>query len=137
MSAKRSKLTPPTTLPFETFWTYLQAHPNCIVQAGTPEASLHDDEDFHWHFTAEPDGTLVVEVIRGKKLVGDLAVIPGQIAYVQITAEGQMRSGIDTHDEFRFDCIGEGDKERVIHAFFVMTHAYEGDPGPTPDRWTH
>ncbi len=129
MSAKRSKLTPPTTLPFDTFWSYLQAHPNCIVQAGTPEASLHDDEDFHWHFTAEPDGTLVVEVIRGKKLVGDLAISPTLVAYVQV------ESG--EHEEFRFDCIGEGDRERVIHAFFVMSHAYEGDPGPTSDRWTH
>jgi hypothetical protein len=129
MSAKRSRLTPTTTLPFDTFWSYLQAHPNCILQAGTPEASLHDDEDFHWHFTSEPDGTLVVEVIRGKKLIGDLAIPPAQIAYVQVEA--------GEHEEFRFDCIGEGEKDRVVHAYFVMSHAYEGDAGSNPDRWTH
>ena len=26
----------PTTLPFESFWTWLSSHPNCILRAGTP-----------------------------------------------------------------------------------------------------
>ena len=57
------------TLAFDAFWTWLQAHPNCIIRAGTPEAVLYDDEDLHWHFTAEGSDTLVVQVLRGKRLV--------------------------------------------------------------------
>ena len=38
-----------TTLPFEKFWMWLQAHANCILRAGTPEALLSDPEDYHWH----------------------------------------------------------------------------------------
>ena len=40
------------------FWNWLAAHPNCILRAGTPEAVLYDDEEFHWHFAAEGGGTL-------------------------------------------------------------------------------
>jgi len=32
------------TLSFQAFWTWLQAHPNCILRAGTPEVVLYDDD---------------------------------------------------------------------------------------------
>ena len=46
------------------------AHPNCIVRAGTPEAIMYDDEDLHWHFAVEGTSTLLVQVLRGKRLMG-------------------------------------------------------------------
>lgn len=131
MGAKRSRSSLPSTLPFETFWKYLEAHPNCIVRAGTPEAALYDDEDLHWHFATGQDGTVLVELIRGKKLVGDLVIAPSDVSYVQVEPEP------DARDEWRFDLISETKDDRVSTHFFVMTHGYEGGDDPPPNRWTH
>lgn len=118
------------TLPFETFWSWLVAHPNCILRAGTPEAVLYDDEDLHWHFAAEGTQTLLVQVIRGKRLLGELLVEPEQVTYVQDGAS-------DREDEFVFELVSEGEADRVVSYFFVLVHAYDGgqsQPGPTPAR---
>ena len=34
-----------STLTFDRFWRWLKRHPNCIVRAGTPDATLFDQED--------------------------------------------------------------------------------------------
>ena len=120
----------PLTLPFETFWSWLVAHPNCILRAGTPEAVLYDDEDLHWHFAAESTQTLLVQVIRGKRLMGELLVEPEQVTYVQ-------GGTADREDEFVFELVSEGEADRVVTYFFVLVHAYDGEesqPGPTPAR---
>src|SRR5207237_2834510 len=75
-------------LPFDKFWKWLQGHPNCILSAGTPEAVLYDDDDCHWHFASEEDGTLLVQVLRGKALVGEIAIVPRNITYVQGEGKG-------------------------------------------------
>ena len=72
------------TLSFGVFWEWLITHPNCILRAGTPEAAIFDDDDLHWHFaTAAEDGTPVVQVLRGKRLIGELLLVPDQVSYVQ------------------------------------------------------
>src|ERR1051325_7758001 len=77
------------TLPFDTFWPWLQTHPNCILRAGTPETVVYDDDDLHWHFAAEGSDTRVVELLRGKKLIGDIVVGLADVAYVQqVDGEG-------------------------------------------------
>ena len=106
-----------TTLPFEGFFTWLQSHPNCILRAGTPEAVLYDDDDLHWHFAAEGSDTMVVQLLRGKQLVGELLVSPGDVAYVQGVA------GED--DEFVFELISETETDRVAAYYFVLSHGYD------------
>lgn len=108
----------PLTLTFETFWTWVVAHPNCILRAGTPESVLYDEEDFHWHFAAEGPHTLLVQVIRGKRLVGELLVEPEQVAYVQGAAG-------DREDEFVFELVAESEDDRVVSYFFVLAHGYD------------
>ncbi len=108
----------PLTLTFETFWTWVVAHPNCILRAGTPEVILYDDEDFHWHFAAEGPHTLLVQVIRGKRLMGELLVQPEQVTYVQGTAG-------DREDEFVFELVAETEDDRVVSYFFVLAHGYD------------
>ena len=71
-----------TTLDFETFWKWLTTHPNCILRAGTPESVLYDDEDLHWHFAQEGDGTLLVQTLRGKRLLAEFFLDGERIAYV-------------------------------------------------------
>ena len=105
------------TLPFDTFWNWLMRHPNCIVRAGTTDAVLFDDEDLHWHFAADSAG-LFVQLIRGKRLMGELAVDPERVTYVQGFAE-------EREGEFPFELISEGETERIAAYFFVLSHGFE------------
>lgn len=116
------------TLPFSKFWTWLQGHPNCILRAGTPEAVLFDDDDLHWHFSREDDGTLIVQLMRGKKLYGELAVTPADVTYVQVEpGEGE---------EFRFDLLGDADSA-VAAYHFVLSHGYDEEESSEGRRFTH
>jgi hypothetical protein len=108
----------PLTLAFETFWSWVMSHPNCILRAGTPETVLYDDEDLHWHFAAEGPQTLVVQVIRGKRLMGELLIEPEHVTYVQGSAG-------DREEEFVFELISETEAEQIASYFFVLTHGYE------------
>jgi hypothetical protein len=114
------------TLTFDVFWKWLMGHPNCILRAGTPEAVLYDDEDLHWHFAQEEPQTLVVQVLRGKLLVGELLLAPDQIAFVQGTTG-------DQEDEYVFELITETEVDRYPAYFFVLVHGFEdeGEFGPS------
>ncbi len=111
---------PPFMLPFETFWNWVITHPNCVLRAGTPEAVLYDDDDLHWHFAAEGTTTILVQVLRGKRLIGELLMEPEQVTYVQ-GVQGQRE------DEHVFELIVESEKDRVAAYFFVLAHGYESD----------
>lgn len=115
------------TLPFDVFWPWLMGHPNCILRAGTPEAVLYDDEDLHWHFAQEEPETLVVQVLRGKLLVGELLLAPEQIAYVQ-GSRGEVEH------EFIFELITETEVERFPAYFFVLIHGFDQEGEFSPSR---
>lgn len=117
------------TLPFGKFWSWVQMHPNCIVRAGTPEATLFDDDDLHWHFAQDDDGTLLVQLIRGKKLFGELAISPGDVTYVQV----EPGDG----DEYRFELLGEGEHGGTGGYHFVLSHGYDDDDAEKGRRFTH
>lgn len=108
----------PLTLTFDTFWTWVVAHPNCILRAGSPEVVLYDDEDLHWHFASESPQTLVVQVIRGKRLMGEILVEPEQVSYVEGAAG-------EREDEFVFELVTETEQDRVASYFFVLSHGYD------------
>lgn len=119
----------PMTLPFEKFWGWLHAHCNCIVRAGTPEVVLFDHEDYHWHLAQEPDEHLfLVQLVRGKDLVGEMVVLSHEISFVQCTPTDA--------EEWAFECVIEHDGVRDIAYHFVLTHGYE-DERPSRTRWTH
>ena len=72
-----------TTLSFDEFWEWLMGHPNCILRAGTPDTILFDDEDFYWHLAGTGVEPRVVQVVRGKRLIGELLLEPGRITCVE------------------------------------------------------
>jgi len=115
------------TLSFDHFWTWLVTHPNCIIRAGTPEAALFDDDDLHWHFAAADDGVPVVQVLRGKRLLGELVLMPDQVTYVQGSAGEQ-------EGEYLFELISDTEAERFVAYFFVLAHGYDGGDSFTPSR---
>ena len=117
---------PLATSSFDAFWSWLLRHPNCIVRAGTPETQIFDDEDLHWHFANE-GATLFVQVIRGKRLMGELLIDPEAVAYVQ--AYGEEPEG-----EFAFELISETETDRVALYFFVLSHGMEGEDPPPAHR---
>jgi len=113
-----SVLIPPSTLPFSDFWKWLTSHPNCILRAGTTDSVLYDDEDYHWHFASEESGTLLVQVLRGKRILGEIYVDPEEITYVEaVTSE--------VEGEFVFQLVSETERGGSRLFFFVMAHAYD------------
>ena len=111
-------MTEPVTLSFDTFWSWLVTHPNCILRAGTPEAVIYDDDDLHWHFAAEDAETLLVQVLRGKRFVGELLIRPEQVSYVQ-------GGPTDQENEYSFEAIAETERERYAAYFFTLTHGFD------------
>jgi len=120
----------PFTLRFETFWSWLTAHPNCVVRAGTPETVLYDDDDLHWYFGPEGESTLLAQVLRGKRLLGELLLEPDQIAYVQ--AVPPEREG-----EHVFELISEAEGSSFTAYFFVLVHGFEEDEEPSAPGRVH
>ena len=111
------------------FWTWLQAHPNCILSAGTPEAVLYDDDDYHWHLGSEGDDLLLVQVVRGKQVVGEIGIMPRRVAYVQTEAKDE--------EEFVFECIEETAEDRIAAWQFTMAHDYDAEEPVKGGRWVH
>ncbi len=130
MASSSSRMTQVgATLSFDKFWQWLNGHVNCILRAGTPEAVLFDHEDFHWTIASEDDQTLIIQLARGKELVGEMVVFPSEIAYVQMEPTEQ-------EGEWVFECVVEGENSREVAYHFVMAHEYETVEHKT-DKWTH
>ncbi len=111
---------PPFNVSFEDFWQWINGHPNCILRAGTPEAVIYDDEDLHWRFATEDDETFLVQLIRGKRLLGELFIRPDQISFVQAVPQ-------EREDEHVFELISDAGNRPFAAYFFVMTHGYNAE----------
>jgi len=117
------------TLPFDKFWTWLQAHANCILRAGTPDALLFDHEDFHWHLASEDSATLLIQLVRGKELVAEMVMLGSEVAYVE--------SNTTETEEFLFECVVETPGGREVAYYFAMAHEYDAEDQISARRWTH
>ncbi len=117
------------TIPFEKFWVWLQAHANCILRSGTPDALLFDHDDYHWHLAAEDEHTLIVQLVRGKELVGEILVMASEIAYVHCEST--------ENGEFLFECIVENEAAREVAYHFAMAHEFEDAEVLSPRRSIH
>jgi len=115
------------TMSFETFWEWVIAHPNCILRAGTRDTVVFDDDDFHWHFNMDDPSSLLVQVIRGKRLIGEILIPRQDIAFVQ----GVLG---DQEGEFIFELVSGDESSQSALFFFVLTHGYESMDDPDPKR---
>jgi len=115
-AAERSR----ATLDLEAFWNWLVLHPNCVIRAGSVDTLLCDDEVFHWQFVSENQNLLIVQLVLGKRLVGELLIDPERVAYVQ-SFEG------DQENEHVFELISETKRERLAAWVFVMAHGMEDE----------
>jgi hypothetical protein len=102
------------------FWTWLMSHPNCILRAGTPEATLFDDESLHWMFAYEEPETLIIQAFRGKQLAGEVLITPEQITSVR-GFDG------DVEGEYVFELVTDGEPEPFAAVYLVMAHGLDED----------
>ncbi|WGL16575.1 hypothetical protein PVT68_17655 [Microbulbifer bruguierae] len=107
------------TLSLEEFWHWLMDHCNCVLRVGTPDSILYDDEDYHWRFTNENPRTLLIQLVRGKRLVGEVFVEPEFVSSVRVSPGDK--------DEVIFDLMAEADGEEQVLYYFVMSHGVEAD----------
>jgi len=116
----------PDTMSIEQFVEWLPLHPNCILRAGTPEVVLFDDDDLHWIFVAEDEQTLFIQLLRGKRVAGEIQLKPADISYV-------LESPGEVEGEVYFELVDERQAERRPAYLFVMSHGYkEGGPADMP-----
>jgi hypothetical protein len=125
-TAKNSAELSPT-LEVEAFWKWLTVHPNCILRAGTATTVLYDDDDLHWQLAADDPETYLVQVIRGKRLAGEILIARDPISYVQSSAGEQ-------DGEFVFELVVESESEHATAYFFVVAHSYEVEEAETSGR---
>lgn len=127
MSAKETHEAIFSTLTFNDFWEWLVVHPNCILRAGIQNAVIYDDEDYHWHFAQESPDNYLVQIIRGKRLVGEFVLPLERVAYVQVLAGEQ-------EGEVVFEAVGADEAETPLVCFFVMSHGFDVDIADAPHR---
>ncbi len=112
------------TLPFERFWKWLKHHPNCILRAGTSETWLYDQDDLHWHLEDGPERRASVQLIRGKQVLGEMALDVRDVAFVQATLDSEE----DGERRYLFEVVG-GDKAEPYAVYhFLVAHGFEDEP---------
>lgn len=104
---------------FEAFWSWLQLHPNCLLQVATPEAVLYDDDAFHWYVGTD-QANRVVQQILGKRLASEILIDGERVAYVQ--EMGESRQG-----EHVFEAVAETPAARLAVYTFVVSHGFDGE----------
>jgi hypothetical protein len=110
---------------FDKFWSWLQRHPNCIVRVGSPDAVIYDHEDYHWAFGLENDGTVFVQMIRGKRSVAEVFIDPREITFV-VVQPGENDS------EFLFNL--HDSSEKTLY-YFALVHDWDEANEPAKPHW--
>ncbi len=116
-----------STLTFDRFWRWLKRHPNCIVRAGTPDTTLFDQEDLHWHLEEDEERVPLVQLLRGKQLLGEIAIEVREVLFVQAAPDPDGEAG-----HFLFELWGGGGDEPFAVYPVAMAHSFAEDGGHRP-----
>ena len=100
---------------FDEFWTWLLRHPNCIIRVGTPDVIFCDEADFHWLLWRDGPEVCNVQLMRGKRAVAEMIVIPEAVNIVR-------GFPADADGEFVFELLSLQGEESFVSYFFVMSH---------------
>jgi len=112
------------TVSLDEFWSWLHAHVNCILRAGTPETMVFDDEDLHWHLD-DFEGLRVLQTVRGKRLMGEILIDPVRVGFVRETDS-------ERPDEFCFEMVMQEDGNEYVEYMVYLIHGW--DEAPVPQR---
>jgi hypothetical protein len=114
----------PSPLTFERFWRWLLEHNNCVLRVGAPDATLFDHEDLHWDFFEDDEGVAVIQLVRGKVLVGELLVEKSKVALVQPQVDPENAQ----NGHWTFEVIG-ADQSGFRGVYFLMAHGLDSPQG--------
>jgi hypothetical protein len=106
-----------STQSHDTIWSWIHQQPNSVLRARSADTLLFDDQEFNWWLGTD-GATLVAQLIRGKRLIGELAIDPERVAYVE--NRGEQEEG-----EHLFELIAETESERLAAYFFIVSHGLE------------
>lgn len=111
-------------LQFEKFWRWLMEHSGCILRAGVYDATFFDLTEFHW-VLFEEERQPIVQIMRGKQLVGEFAIERTNITSVQGTPDlDDAQSG---HWLFEVFVGGKDDAHPAYQ--FLMSHGFDQPAG--------
>ena len=79
---------------------------------------LYDEEDFHWHLTGNGAENRVVQVVRGKRLLGELVMEPDRVTCVVGVPGEHEGEGV-------FEFVSDTPQGRATIYFFILAHGYE------------
>jgi hypothetical protein len=116
-----------TTLSFERFWRWLKRHANCIVRAGTPDSYLYDHEDLHWHLDEDEERTPMIQLLRGKQLLGEVVIELRDVVFVQSLPDPDGEAG-----QFVFELVGGGGDEPYALYHVVVAHGFDEEQAHKP-----
>ena len=116
-------------LDIQEFWRWLGNHFNCILRAGGAGFLLFDQPDLHWHQSEDPDGLLVMQLIRGKETTAELYINPRDVLSVTSSAE--------EGEQTLFELLGSDGGEAVPLCHFLMAHPFDDDEGLADRPLTH
>ena len=116
-----------TTLQFDRFWKWLKRHSSCILRAGTQDSYLYDQEDLHWHLEEDEDRVPVVQLLRGKHVLGELVIEARDVLFVQAVPEANGEQG-----QFVFELVGGGGDEPYAVYHFLLAHGFEEEATHRP-----
>jgi hypothetical protein len=116
-----------TTLQFDRFWRWLRRHGNCILRAGTPDSYLYDQDDLHWHLDEDEDRVPVVQLVRGKQILGEIVIEVRDVLFVQAVPDAEGEPG-----HFVFELVGGGGDEPYAVYHFLLAHGFEEEASHRP-----
>jgi hypothetical protein len=108
-----------TTIEFDRFWRWLKRHAGCILRAGTPDSYLYDQDDLHWHLEEDDDRVPVVQLMRGKQVLGELVLEVREVLFVQAVPDPEGEPG-----QFVFELVGGGEEPYAVY-HFLLAHGFE------------
>ncbi len=116
------------TLTFDRFWRWLQDHPNCLIEAGTPDCYLVDHDLFHWQLGEDEENGPYVQLSFGKEAVGELLLDSRDVLFVQARPDATDAEPNRT----LFELIGGSPEEPYPLYRFVVAHGLENESDHPP-----
>lgn len=112
------------TLPFDRFWDWLMDHPNCVLSVRSDDAWLFDDDALHWAFFAEEQGTPVVNLLLGKRTVGEMVLDTSDVLHVQVALDPEnVERGFHL-----FQVMGGPRSAPRVRYTFQLAHGFDSVP---------
>ena len=112
-------------LTFPAFWEWLKDHANCIVGASWGPGALFDDDALHWVLSDQEDRRAIVQVIKGKNLVGELLIDGREIDEVEVLPDSEnVQSG-----QFVAELLSSAADGRQSMGHIVLAHGVEDTLG--------